>query len=164
MIHPPEALGTAGAFFPYGAMNMNNEQHLPEITRTLIATLDRVPTTAKLFGYEFSQKIEPFVYTVARVMAPAYNGAYWHFYRLSNGGFYMAPDIDGPVQASCATNFFRGELSADALGIVSCLTAYSNLSFGQPEAFARTCAEQFYLLRDFAGYHHEAAAIYAAID
>lgn len=137
---------------------------MTDITRTLIATPDRVPTTAKLFGYEFSQRIEPFVYTVAREMAPAYNGGYWEFFRLSNGGFYMAPDIEGNFQASCATNFFRGELSADALGISCCLTAYSNLSFGQPEYFARTCAEQFYLLRDYAGYHQEAAAIYAAID
>ena len=143
---------------------MNDDQQQPEITRTLIATPDRVPTTAKLFGYEFSQKIEPFVYTVAREMAPAYSGGYWLFYRLSNHGFYMAPDIDGPVQASCATNFFRGELSADALGIVACLTAYSHLSFSKDQGFARTCADQFYLLRDFAGYHKEAAAIYAAID
>lgn len=143
---------------------MNNHQHQPEINRTLIATPDRVATTAKLFGYEFSQRIEPFVYNVAREMAPAYNGGYWHFYTLSSRGFYLAPDIEGMLEASCATNFFRGELSADGLGIVSCLTAYSNLSFGQPEAFARTCAEHFYLLRDYAGYHPEAASIFAAID
>tara|TARA_R110002072_G_scaffold284396_5_gene448678 strand:+ start:11376 stop:11789 length:414 start_codon:yes stop_codon:yes gene_type:complete len=137
---------------------------MTDISRTLIATPDRVATTAKLFSYEFSQRIEPFVYTVAREMAPAYSGGYWLFYRLSNEGFYMAPDIEGMFDASCASNFFQGKLSADALGIVACLTAYSNLSFGQPEGFARTCADQFYLLRDYAGYHREAAAIYAAID
>jgi len=138
---------------------------MTKITRTLIATPDRVPTTAKLFGYAFPQQLEPFVYTVARDMAPAfYNGGYWHFYRIGENGFYMAPDIDGPVQASCAGNFFRGELSADALGIVVCLTAYSHLSFGKDQKFARTCADQFYQLRSYAGYQDEAAAIYAAID
>jgi hypothetical protein len=134
------------------------------ITRTLIATPGRVATTAKLFGFEFPQRLEPFIYAVARDLAPAYNGAYWHFYLLSSGGFYMAPDIDQVFDASCASNFFRGELSADALGLVSCLVAYSHLSFGQPEAFAKTCAEHFYLVRDYAGYHPEAVAIFRAID
>ena len=137
---------------------------MTEITRTLIATPDRVPTTAKLFGHAFPRQVEPFVYTVTREMAPAYNGGYWHFYRLSNNGFYMAPDIEGPVQASCAMNFFRGELSADALGIVACLTAYSHLSFSKDEPFARVCAAQFHLLRDYAGFHAEAVAIFGAID
>lgn len=88
-----------------------------EITRTLIATPDRVAATAKLFGYDFPQLLEPFVYTVARDLAPAYNGGYWHFYRLSNNGFYMAPDIAQVFHASCAMNFFEGELSADVWGL-----------------------------------------------
>jgi hypothetical protein len=134
------------------------------ITRTLIATPDRVTTTAKLFGYAFPQLFEPFVYTVARDIAPAYSGGYWRYYLLSSGGFYMAPDIDQIFDASCAGNYFQGKLSADALGIVSCLTAYSHLSFGKPEAFARICAEQFYLLRDYAGEHAEAEARFRAID
>ena len=86
------------------------------ITRTLIATPDRVTTTAKLFGYAFPQLFEPFVYIVAREMAPAYQGGYWNFYMLGSGGFYMAPDIEDRFEVSCATNFFDGELSADALG------------------------------------------------
>lgn len=135
-----------------------------EITRTLIATPDRVATTAKLFGYDFPKLLEPFVYTVARDLAPAYNGGYLHFYRLSNGGFYMAPDIEGVFMASCAMNFFQGELSADALGLVSCLTAFSHLSFTQPETFARTMADHFYLLRSYAGHHKEAPQIFSAID
>jgi len=147
-----------GLFYLYGAIMMT------EITRTMIATPDRVPTTAKLFGDAFPQLFEPFVYTVAREMAPAYDGGYWNFYMLSSGGFYMAPDIEGRFEASCATNFFDGELSADALGIVACLTAYSHLSFGKPEAFARICAEQFYLVRDYAGEHPEAEAVFRAID
>lgn len=134
------------------------------ITRILIATPDRVPTTAKLFGYAFPQLFEPFVYTVAREMAPAYQGGFWLFYQLSNGGFYMAPDIEGRFEVSCAMNFFDGELSADALGIVACLTAYSHLSFRDDKQFAWVCGDQFYLLRDYADSHPEALAIFRAID
>ena len=143
---------------------MTNEDLLPIITRTLIPVPERVPTTAALFGYEFSQQIEPYVYTVSREIAPAYNGGYWHFYRLSNGGFYMAPDMEHVFSVSCPMNFFQGELSADALGIVACLYAYSHLSFGQPNDFARVCAAQFHHLRNFAGFHPEAVGIFGAID
>ena len=135
-----------------------------KITKTLVATPDRVGTAAKLFGYEFPRQIEPFVYNVARDMAGAYSGGYWQFYRLSNEGFYMAPDIDLVFDASCASNYFSGRLSADALGIVACLVAYSHLSFGKPEAFARNCANLYYRLRDYAGEHSESGAIFRAID
>ena len=136
----------------------------PVVTRTLLKTADRIPTTAKIFGLSFPQHVEPYAYTVAREMAPAYNGGYWHFYTLSNGGFYMAPDMEGPFAASCAMNYFEGELSADALGIVACLMAYSHLSFSEQEPLDRICSSQFHYLRSFAGSHREAAHIFRAID
>lgn len=139
-------------------------ENLHEITRTLLQTPERVPTTASLFGWAFPQYIEPYIYTVTREIAPAYVGGYWHFYLLSSGGFYMAPDQDKIFAVSCAMNYFEGELSADALGTVACLTAYSHLSFSESEAFARVCADQYHLLRDFAGSHREAADIFRAID
>ena len=129
----------------------------------MLRTPDRVPTTAKIFGLSFPQHVEPYAYAVARDIAPAYNGGYWIFYLLSNGGFYMAPDMEGPFAASWAMNYFEGELAADALGIVSCLFAFSNLSF-QPEPWAHVCSEQYYLLREYAGYHPEAVNIFRAID
>ena len=76
----------------------------------------------------------------------------------------MAPDMEGPFAASCAMNYFEGELSADALGIVSCLMAYSHLSFSESIPFAKVCAEQFYQVRNYACYHPEAVAIFGAID
>ena len=52
----------------------------------------------------------------------------WELYTLSNGGFYMAPDIAQTWEVSCP-NYYAGTLSSDALGIVACLCAYSHLSF-----------------------------------
>jgi hypothetical protein len=75
----------------------------------------------------------------------------------------MAPDAGERFQVSCP-NQYRGEMSGDALGIVSTLCAYSHLSFGGDLPFAKACAKQFYLLRDFAGEHLEARAIFGAID
>ena len=74
----------------------------------------------------------------------------------------MAPTPDRTFKVVCA-NGFDGELSADALGIVACLYAYSHLSFATG-GFAEVCACQYHLLRDFMMDHAEAAGILSAID
>ncbi|OYY80584.1 MAG: hypothetical protein B7Y34_05690, partial [Methylophilales bacterium 16-45-9] len=83
----------------------------------------RIQHTADLFGILFPLSIEPTVYSFASNIATEYNGAYWEFYALSNGGFYMAPSSEESYQVSCE-NGFEGTLSADALGITACLYAY----------------------------------------
>lgn len=122
----------------------------------------RVTSTANLFGVHFPLKLEPTIYAMADRLAPAYNGGYWHFYGLSNGGFYMAPDSDTAFDVSCE-NGFSGQLSPDGLGITACLYAYSHLSFGEGE-FAQVCVEHYHLLRDLMIGHAEAKAILRAID
>ena len=122
----------------------------------------RVTYTADLFGVQFPLRLEPTIFAMADRLAPAYRGGYWHFYALSNGGFYMAPATDTIFDVSCE-NGFEGALSADALGITACLYAYSHLSFGEG-AFAQVCAEQYHLLRDYMMEHAEVRAILQATD
>lgn len=132
------------------------------ITKSLVPNNRRIKVTADLFGVNFPMRLEPFVYHITGSIAEAYQGGYWEFYILSNGAFYMALDSDAKFNVSCE-NGFEGELSGDALGIVACLYAYSNLSFGNG-AFAEKCAEQYHLLRDYTLERPEAAAILGAID
>lgn len=132
------------------------------ITRQRIATNQRVSHTARLFGLNFPMRLEPFIYAMAEEMGHEYRGGYWQFYKLSNGGFYMAPDSDTQFKVSCE-NGFEGSMSGDALGITSCLYAYSHLSFGDG-AFAENCAQQYHWLREFALDHAEVASIMQAID
>jgi Antirestriction protein len=135
---------------------------MTNINRKTIAVHKRVQHTADLFGLSFPIRLEPTVYHLASLLAEGYNGGYWHFYSLSNGGFYMAPKSESRFYVSCE-NGFGGELSPDALGIVACLYAYSNLSFGEG-VFAQRCAEHYHRLREYALVHAEAGAILAAID
>ena len=137
-------------------MNTTITRHQLEIDR-------RVSHTAALFGVHFPIQLEPYVYTVTSELANEYHGGYWQFYTLSNGGFYMAPNADQPFRVSCE-NGYEGELSADALGIVACLYAYSHLSFGGDDVFVETCAQQYHLLRDYMLEHAEARGILGAID
>lgn len=132
------------------------------ITRQLVADDQRIPLTARLFGMHFPMRLEPFVFGMAGTLAAGYHGGYWQFYALSNGGFYMAPRSDSHFNVSC-DNGFEGELSADALGVVCCLYAYSHMSFGNG-AFAETCAEHYHLLREFTMDHAEVRNILMAID
>ena len=133
------------------------------ITRHLVPENQRVAVTAGLFGIHFPLRLEPVIYGIADQMSPDYQGGYWQFYTLSNGGFYGTPEGD-QVYAARSLNGWQGELSADALGIVVCLTAYSHLSFGGPEDFARACAQHYHLLREYMYDRSELAAILAAID
>ena len=133
------------------------------ITRQLVPEEQRSSLTAKLFGAHFPLRLEPVIYGITERMAEAYSGGYWHFYSLDNGGFYMAPDADRVFAFSC-DNYYQGELSADALGIVSCLYAFSNLSFSHNECFARLCSRHYHLLRHYMYDHAEVASILGAID
>ena len=143
-------------------MNEYSEEPTP-VTRTLIPEDQRLSHTARLFGAHFPLIIEPVIYGITERMAEAYSGGYWTFYRLDNGGFYMAPEGDQVFQVSC-DNYFTGELTADALGITACLYAYSHSSFSRNEELGRLCAQHYHWLRTYMFDHAEVAAILGAID
>jgi uncharacterized protein YyaL (SSP411 family) len=106
-------------------------------------------------------QVEAFVYHFMRELSRTYRGGYWHFYDLSNGGFYMAPSDEAPVLIRVEGNGYDGSMSADAAGIVVSLFALCQLS---AQYQSSTFAEHYHRLRDFALDHAECRAIFAAID
>ncbi|MCF8160498.1 MAG: antirestriction protein [Polaromonas sp.] len=132
------------------------------VSSHLVPEADRLAFVDKLFGINFPMRLEPTVFDMAARLAVEYNGGYWAFYALSNGGFYMAPRTDTIFEVSCE-NGFEGKLSADALGIAACLYAYSHLSFGEG-AFAETVSQHYHLLREYMMGHPEVRGILGAID
>ncbi len=133
-----------------------------EITSTIAPEDQRLVITEKLFGLNFPLTLEPTIFNMTERLCPEYSGGYWHFYTLSNGGFYMVPDINSPL-AVYSENGWGGMMSAEGLGVTACLYAYSHLSFSDGP-FAQTCAENYYWLKDATCEHPEARAILAAID
>jgi hypothetical protein len=106
-------------------------------------------------------QVESRIYDQFREIAPGYDGGFWEFVDLSNGGGYLAPAgetflIDQP------SNYFQGTVSADAAGVIVTLYVLSELSFKYPEE--PLFADHFHQLRDFAAEHAEAALIFSAID
>ena len=137
-------------------------QNEPVIKVTLVPEAKRLDAADQHFGIRFPMIFEPMVYRFSEQLAETYTGGYWHFYKLSNGGFYMAPNLEDSF-AVLADNGYTGTISADALGITACLYTYSQLSFSE-DAFGQSCTKQYHLLYAFAMEHPEAKAILAAID
>jgi hypothetical protein len=138
---------------------MNNQP----TTSRLVPESERMDFVDRLFGIRYELQLEPNVFQFAEhLAAPQYNGGYWQFFGLSNGGFYMALRSDTIFSVSCQ-NGYEGKMTADALGITACLYAFSQLSFGSG-AFAETCAEHYHWLREYAMDHAEVHSILRAID
>lgn len=133
------------------------------VTRELVPEQQRADFVDALFGINFPLQLEPYVFALASELSADYRGAYWHFYSLGNGGFYMAPDEDESF-AVCSENGWAGAMSPDALGITACLYAFSRLSFVASEIIARVYARHYYFLREYAMDHPEVEAILAATD
>lgn len=124
---------------------------------------ERMDVSAKLFGASFPMLLEPYIYAITGKLAPEYLGGYWNLYTLSNGGFYMALATEQYFKV-VSPNGYEAILSADALGIVASLFAYSQLSFTASPAFAEVCADQYHLLRDYMLDQPEAEGILGVID
>ena len=141
---------------------MNTQASLLPVTRELVPEDQRIDVVERHFGMAFPLQLEPVVYGITDRMAGEYTGGYWDFFTLSNGGFYMAPAEDRVFHVKCQ-NMYEGDLSADALGITSCLYAYSNLSFSLSD-IAREYARHYHLLREYSMEHAEVRAILGATD
>ena len=81
---------------------MSAQTSLSLITKELVPEDQRMAVTERLFGIHFPLKLEPVIYGITdRMAADTYNGGYWSFYQLSNGGFYIAPSNDRTYQVTC---------------------------------------------------------------
>ena len=141
---------------------MSDKTHAEEQTFTAqeVPIDDRIEVQAKHHGRHISS-LETLIFNSLSEMCPTYTGGFWVFYETSNGTFFMAPDMEEKLTLSVEGNFFSGEVSAQAAGIVACLVAYNRLCW---ETQMDQDINRFYALRDFALEHEEAPLILAAID
>ena len=73
----------------------------------------------------------------------------------------MAPDVEEPMHITVKTNYFDGDMSADAAGITATLFALSHLACSTE---CERLTGHFHLLRDYLDFHPEAGLILSAID
>jgi Antirestriction protein len=134
------------------------------ISATLVAEGQRLNFLPKHFGPHYLVG-ETAVYNAMKQLCASYNGGFWDFIELSNGGFYMRLSPPGeaskPMSISVEVgNGYSGEMSADAASIVATLFALNGLAFQGYEDLS----DKYYLLLDFAAFHAERREIFQAID
>ena len=139
---------------------MNAQPLTSPVVASLVADTARLLTLPRHFGSHLLVA-ETTIFAWLRELSADYQGGYWHFYELSNGGFYMAPDLSERLRIEVIGNGYRGPLSADAAGITACLFAYSHLSFRFRDG---PFGNHYAWLLDFAADHAEARSILAAVD
>ena len=130
------------------------------ITSRVVPSRNRVAFLPRKFlGSCHYLRLESFVYGYAQKLIIDYQGGYWEFVDLSNGGLYMLCG-DESVTVSCE-NHFCNNVSANASGIIATLYALCSLT-------ARTQSDHIYSLYekllDYAETHNECKLIFAAID
>ncbi|EGB40048.1 antirestriction protein [Escherichia coli H120] len=104
---------------------------------------------------------------LAQKMMPEYQGGFWHFIRLPDGGGYMMPDGDH-FHLVNGENWFDRTVSADAAGII--LTSLViNRQLWLHHDSGNAGLTHLYRIRDaqlwsHIEFHPECNAIYAALD
>ena len=130
------------------------------ITATKVADEDRLNFWLRHVGMAKMLAFERHVYCWMRRLCSHYDGGYWNFYDLSNGGFYIAPADEKKMWLTWPGNYFNDEMSADAAGIVVTLYALNDFA----EQISPAFGEKHRQLYDYIESHPEAQAIYAAKD
>lgn len=116
---------------------------------------------------EARNEIRSMADSLAKKMMPEYQGGFWHFIRLPDGGGYMMPDGDRFHLVNGA-NWFDRTVSADAAGIIlTSLVINRQLWLYHDSGDAGLT--QLYRMRDaqlwsHIEFHPECNAIYAALD
>lgn len=144
---------------------MNDTQENQLVTASLVPDNNRLFFLPSYFGPRLMMRGETLVYAWLDRLSQDYNGGYWHYYTLSNGGFYMAPKLSDPLCLEVDGNGFSGELSADAAGIVATLFALGQLAAEvEGTDAADDVINSYHFLREFVDGHAEAGPIFRAID
>lgn len=138
---------------------MNTLPEVSPVTAQLVSDSERGDFIPQMFvgRLHYEQSVYGFLDQICK----QYQGAWWHFYRLSNGGFYMAPDVNESLELNIEMNGYSGTVSADAAGIIVSLYI---LCFASAEMRVDSISDHFHWLREFALDHAESRAIFMAID
>ncbi|ECO1514511.1 DUF1472 domain-containing protein [Salmonella enterica subsp. arizonae] len=144
-------------------MQYSNQQRARVIN---IEESDRLSFLPYLFGDDF-MLAELQVCALARKMITGYEGGFWHFIRLPDGGGYLMPDC-GPVHLVNSENWFDRTVSADAAGIILTSLAINRRLWTHHEC-GNAALTHLFQTRDaqlwsHIEFHPECNAIYAALD
>ena len=105
------------------------------------------------------------LFYLAKQLLEPYDGGYWEFYHLSNGGFVMTLDDNDTITVN-SPNGYSAEVDAETASIVVCLMTLSDLSFtlqADSDELHKVITS-FHALRELALEHSSSNTILKLID
>lgn len=130
------------------------------LTSKIVPEAARLSMLPRYFG-RYMLAVESAIYDALGELCESYQGGFWNYYTVSNDSFFMAPVGASSFKLVCAGNWFEGELSAEATGIVASLIGINRACWQYRD---QQLIDRFYALREYALIHPEASQIMAAID
>ena len=129
---------------------------------TIVSEDRREMFLPKLLGLPLLIVAENSVYSLMERLSPSdYGGGLWNFYEIGEQPLFLAPTSKPRFRIESEITEYRGEVSAEAAGIIATLFAFSHLSFRFESDFL---AHGYERLHGYVDGHPEASAIYRAID
>ena len=127
---------------------------------------ERMAVMPRTFGDPMlGLRVENAIFDFMGMLAPAYQGGMWDFYRVLAGqalhgapeGFFMAPAMEGETQV-VSPNGAQVMVPWDVAGLVACRFAYSHLSialYEGDEKGSAIVAKQYYAILEVGSVLHE---------
>lgn len=131
------------------------------ISATLVPDAQRLDALPRAFGSRYMLPVEAGVFNWMRRYVPFYTGGDYHFYTLSNGGFFMALKTNGLMRVH-TPNGFDHMVSAETAGVIAMIYVLNGLMWRAPEA--QVLADRYQQLREYAKGLPDCSLIFAAID
>ena len=129
---------------------------------TLVPDNRREMFLPTIFGLRHLIVAENTVYTFMDRLSPRdYGGCFWNFYECDGQPLFLAPKSTSRFRIESDITEFRGEVSAEAAGIIATLVTFSHLSF---QFESDHLVEGYHRLHAWCDGHPEASEIFQAID
>ena len=145
---------------------MNQTQTLTHHNAARLEGAQRLSFLPDIFGGDFLAS-EASVYAYAQRYCPEYNGGFWHFYRIQQGGGYMVPDVDNIL--FCNTeNWFEQSVSGEVAGIILTALVLNHRSWlhsrKDNEELCRHFCRRHEQLMAYIDQHPDSSTIWRALD
>lgn len=111
----------------------------------------------------WANEFEQSVFNWLSTLCPEYKCGYWEFYKLENGGFFMAPVVNSKLPLLVSGNGYSGRLSSIPIGIITTLFALGSFAFDYHE-ITDLFTVKYHQLLDYAEQQPESDQIFSAID
>ena len=135
-------------------------------TATPVNSNERMNFLPKFIGETYMIVFENMIFDILENQCTNYEGGYFNFFELSNGGFYTAPSSTETFELSCP-NYFTGKMSADAVGLFATAMALNHMSwklYNTDRKEAQKFDRLFFNVREHILNHEECATILGALD